>query len=110
MNPETLLHAAREAHRKAAETKAQLDHLEHYRRHIIAKLMIEAEKAGARSVAAQEKEALGSEAYLTFLKGLEAARVASALAEWDAKESVYRIELYRTQQANQRQERKAYNV
>ena len=110
MNPEALLDAARQAHARAAEAKAQLDHLEHYRRHIIAKLMIEAEKAGARSVAAQEKEALGSEAYVAFLKGLEAARIESALADWAAKESVYRIELFRTQQASLRQERKAYNT
>ena len=110
MNPEQLLQAAREAHRRAAEAKGRLAHLEHFRRHLLAKLMLVAERHGAKSLAKQERDALASEEYLTHLQGLEAARVEAALAEWGATEASTRIELWRTQQANLRQEKRAYGT
>ena len=104
---EDLLHHAREAAKAAADARAQLSYLEHFRRHLLAKLMLEAEQAGASSVAKQERDALASDEYKRHLQGMEAARVESAVKDWHLEEAKHRIDLYRTREASRRAELKA---
>ena len=104
---EDLLGHARTAARDAAEAKAQYNYLDHMRRHVLAKLM---EESQAKSAAAKEMEALADDAYKRHLQGLAAAQIEAARSDWALKEAEYRIELFRTEQANMRAERRAYNA
>lgn len=107
MELESYLHAVREASASWAKSKGHLVYLEHYRRALIAILM---KGSSEKSAAAQEREALASQEYLDFLEGLSAAVEDEANRHWALKRAEMKVELWRTQQANQRMERKAYNA
>lgn len=84
---------------KAAEARAHRVLLEEATKSVKAKLM---KDSGQESLGAQEREALASDAYQTHLEGLRAAvyederyRLLRAAAE-------ARLEIWRSQQANQR--------
>ena len=108
-DPEQLLVALREAGREAAAAKAMHEYLEHYRRHLIARLMQDAEGRGVKSAAAQEREALASATYLDHLEAMKEAHVKAAVAGTRRLEAELAIELWRTKRADERLERRAYS-
>jgi hypothetical protein len=109
-DPEELLHALRHAGREYATSKATHDYLEHYRRHVIANLMKDAEARGVKTASAQEREAYSSAVYADHLGAIREAQVAAANASAALREAEMAIEIWRTKCANLRLERKAYNA
>ena len=107
---EQILHRYREASKEHAIAKAKADYLENFKKHLVCTLMKTAEQQGHKSAAAQEREAYASEAYLTHIKGLAEATQTAALRHHELRCLEYEIEVWRTTQANERQERRAYNA
>jgi hypothetical protein len=100
----------RELADKRATAIAERDYLEEFKKSKLAILMAEAEQAGATTNAAQEREARRNKDYLIFLDGY---RVAVELAEkldWELKIALKGADLWQTQQANERAERRAYGA
>ena len=88
---------------KYAEAKAQRVYLEEFRKSQKAMLMITAKASGkAKSEAAAETEAYADPVYLEVLKGLQAAVEAEETLRWGLISAQARIEVYRTQSANDR--------
>lgn len=69
-------------------------------------LMRDAEAEGHKSVAAQEREALGSPDYRDFLKTLRAAQEEAEKARWACKVLEWEVDLTRTAEASKRAELK----
>ena len=111
MSPEVeeLLTQARTAANAAGDVKGLSQYLEHYRRHLLASLQKDA-ATQHKTVAAQEREAYSSSAYLNHIKAQQEATVDLAKKAWALKEAEYRIECWRTEQASLRMERKAYGA
>ena len=107
---EQLLTRYRDAAKEYAISKAQADYLADFKKHLVATLMKTAEAAGAKSAAAQEREAYASEGYLVHIKGLAEAVQTSVLRQHQLKAVELEIEIWRTKQANERQERRAYSA
>ena len=110
MEIERVLHRYRDAAKEHAIAKAKADYLENFKKHFVSTLMKIAEVQGHKSVAAQEREAYASDAYLTHIKGLSEATQTAALRQHELRALEYEIEVWRTKQANERQERRAYNA
>ena len=107
---EKRLHELREVAGRYADAKAKKEYLEHFRKSKKAILMKQMESLGFNTLAAQEREALASLEYLQLLDGLrEATREAERL-RWELEIARIGSELWRTQQANQRIERKGYGA
>ena len=106
---ERYIQAVRDCATAWATAKGKLIHLTHYRQALLAKLYYQAPPTET-SVGAREKWALASEEYKAFLQGLEAAVELEANTHWQLKRAEMKVELWRTQQATQRLERKAYNA
>lgn len=84
-----------------AKAKAERTALEYYAKSLKARLM----KASGQSViAAQEREAYSHEEYKQFIDGIEAATEIEEKLRWDLKAAELRVEIWRTEQANARQE------
>lgn len=107
MDIEHYIQAVREAAEHWATCKAELVYMDHWRRALLARL---AQESDAPSVSARDQEALASAAYKTHLEGLKEAVEREALALWALKRAEMKVELWRTQQATARMERKAYNA
>lgn len=107
MNIEHYIQAVREAAEDWAMKKAELVHMEHWRRALLARLALDSD---APSVSGRETEALASESYKTYMDGLKVAVEEEAKALWALKRAEMKVDLWRTQQATQRMERKAYNA
>lgn len=107
MDLERYLQAVRDAAEEWAQAKSNLVFLEHYRRALLAKLM---KDSGEKSAAAQERDALASEMYGAHLEALREAVKEEAVMHWTLKRAEMKVELWRTQQATARLERKAYNA
>ena len=92
--------------KKYADAKANRRHLEEMKKSLVALLMKDAEKEGAHSAAAQEREALAHDSYLEFLEGLREAVREEAVcwSHWQVKEREF--EYFRTQAATARLEAK----
>ena len=108
MEAEQLIANFREAGRLYASVKAEAQYLDHYRHVVLSKQMALAEAKGAKSIAAQDRDARNSPEYEVHLKGLQVAIMAEALRKTDLQAAEYAIEAWRTEQANKRMERKAY--
>lgn len=104
-DPEFLIHEYRQAGHRYAKLRAAHEAAEHYRKVLLAILMAHSSES---SVAAQEREALTDEQYSAHLGKLRACVEAMETARIDVKAAEYAIEVWRTQQANDRMERKAY--
>ena len=104
-DPEFLINEYRRCGHQYAKMRASHEAAEHYRKVLIAILM---SHSGESSVAAQEREALKDEQYSTHLGKLRATVEGVEAARVDMKAAEYAIEVWRTQQANERMERKAY--
>lgn len=107
MDIEHYIQAVRDAAEDWAVKKAELIYLEHWRRALLARL---AQDSDAPSVSGRDTEALASDAYRTHLEGLKAAVEEEAKALWALKRAEMKVDLWRTQQATARMERKAYNA
>ena len=88
---------------KYAEAKAHRVYLEEYRKSQKAMLMKTAMTEGkAKTAAAAEVEAYADPAYVEILKGLQAAVEREEALRWGLISAQARIEVYRTQSANDR--------
>ena len=93
---------------KYAEAKAHRVYLEEYRKSQKAMLMKTAMTEGkAKTAAAAEVEAYADPAYVEILKGLQAAVEREEALRWGLISAQARIEVYRTQSANDRVMEKA---
>ena len=93
-----------------ASAKAKRVYIEEYKKSLLALLMKAAERLGATSVSAQEREALSKPAYLEHLSALQIAVEDEEAQRFEIKRIEMEIEVWRTQQANERMERKTYNA
>lgn len=93
-----------------AEAKANRVYLEQFRKSKKAMLMLEAEKDGVKTVAAQEAYAYAHDDYLELLLGLQAAVQREEYLALQIRAAQLKIELFRTEQANNRAERKSYGA
>lgn len=105
---EALLHTYREAGKAYAKAKATAVYQEHRRHVVLAHEMALAEANGAKSVAAQDRDARNSAEYQAHLEKLYKATQEENFRRADLQAAEYEIEVWRTEQANMRQERKAY--
>lgn len=90
--------------------KAARVYLEQFRKTKKALLMVEAEKAGIKTMAEREAYAYSHDDYVAVLEGLRAAVEEEERLAMLITSAKLRIELYRTEQANQRAERSAYGA
>lgn len=93
-----------------AEAQAQREYLSEFRKSKKAILMKDAEVDGFKTTASQEREAYAHADYLELLQGLKVATEKAVRLRWRLDIAKAGIELYRTQQANQRAERKGYGA
>lgn len=93
-----------------AEAKANRVYLEQFRKSKKAILMQEAEREGIKTIAEREAYAYAHEDYLGLLDGLKVAVEREEYLKTQIGVAQLRIELYRTEQANQRAERKGYGA
>lgn len=107
---EAILTDLRSVGMKSAEAKATRIHLEEFRKTKKALLMVEAEKAGISSIAAQEKYAYAHKDYIAFLDGLRVAIEQDGKLYLALERARLKVEVWRTKQANERIERKGYGV
>lgn len=93
-----------------AKAQATRCYLEEFKKSKLAMLMKKYEKAGFKTSAAQEREALADQDYIGILDGLNVATEQAVKAHWELKIAEMGASLYQTQQANQRAERKGYGA
>lgn len=84
---------------KYAQAKAQRVYLEEFRKSKKALLM---KSCGETSVAAQEREAYSHPEYEALLKGLQVAVETEEELRWSLVAAQLRVEIWRTQSANNR--------
>ena len=87
-----------------AQAHAQAEHLAEFRKSKKALLMIEAEKAGHKTTAAQEREAYAHPDYIALLDGLRVATEQALSLRHRIKACEMRFEAWRTKQATRRAE------
>ena len=109
-DPELLIHNFREAGKAYATARAEAQTLEHYRHVVLSKQMAMAEAKGAKSIAAQDRDARMSPEYQVHLDGMKVAILSESLRKTDLQAAEYEIEMYRTEAASKRLERKAYSA
>ena len=90
--------------KKFAKAKAERVYLEEYRKSLKAILM---KRTIETSVAAQEREAYSDPEYLQLLQGIKEATEVEEKLRWDLIGAQARVEIWRTEQANNRAEGKA---
>lgn len=93
--------------KRYAQAKAERVYLEEYRKSQKALLMKEAEVAGEKTAAAQEREAYAHPDYIDLLKGLQAAVAVEEELRWGLVAAQARIDVWRSREASARQEIKA---
>ncbi len=109
-NVEELLNDYREKAFEYARAKAHRTYIEEFKKSKFALLMRQADKAGFKTAAAQEREAFASEDYQQLLTGLQAAVEAEERLRYDMKADEMQLEVWRTIRADERQERKVYGT
>jgi hypothetical protein len=87
-----------------AQAKARRVYLENFRKSKKALLMREAEKAGHKTAAIQEREAYSDPAYIEVLEALQAATVEEERLRWLMVAAEAKVEAWRTIQATKRAE------
>ena len=89
--------------KKFAKAKAERVYLEEYRKSLKAILMKQSMEA---AIGAQEREAYAHDDYVALLKGLKEAVEIEEKLRWDLIGAQARVEIWRTEQANNRAEGK----
>jgi hypothetical protein len=110
MTAEQLIHRIRELAAEFAKAKSERVYLEHFRKSKLAILMKKAETLGYTTAAAQEREALSEDEYMTLLKGLAAATEIEERARYDLEAAKLAWETWRTRKADERAEKKSYGA
>ena len=110
MDIEELLERYRQLADRYAPARATRGYLEEYKKSCLAMLMKDALKAGQTSVAAQEREAAAHPTYLKLLDDLKVAVFEEEKVRYHLKAVELEIEIFRTQSANARAERRAYGA
>jgi hypothetical protein len=88
--------------------KAKRVYLEEYKKSLIALLMKDAERKGSNSVSGQERDALCRQEFLDHLLSLERAVESDERLRLEIKRIEMEIEIWRTNQATERLERKTF--
>lgn len=91
-----------------AQAKANVEHLEEYKKTKLALLMKEAELQGHKTSAAQEREARASDEYIELLEGLKEAVEAAEKYRWELEIAKLGVEVWRTRESTKRAEMKGY--
>lgn len=105
---EKLLHAYRGISDEFAQAKASRTYLDEFRKSLIAMLMRESERSGVKTTSAQERDALAHKTYAEHLAALQIATEKEERLRYHIKQIEMEIEVWRTEQANERFERKSY--
>lgn len=84
-----------------AKAKAERNYIEHYRKSLKAILM---KRSNESAIGAQEREAYAHPEMLELIRGLQAAVEIEEKLKWDITAAELRVEIWRTEQANNRQE------
>jgi hypothetical protein len=84
-----------------AKAKAERTALEYYAKSLKSRLMID---SGHKVISAQERDAYAHDDYKLFIDGIKAATEIEEKLRWDLKAAELRVEIWRTEQANARQE------
>jgi len=100
----------RDRARPYADAKASRVYLEQFRKSKKAILFIEAEQKGVKTIAEREAYAYSHPEYLELLEGLRVAVGEEERLKMQITAAQLRIDLYRTEQANNRTERKGYGA
>ena len=87
-----------------AKAKAERTYIEQYRKSLKAMLM---KRSMENAIGAQEREAYAHPEMIDLLKGLQAAVEIEEKLKWDITAAELRVEIWRTEQANNRAEGKA---
>lgn len=90
--------------KKFAKAKAERVYLEEYRKSLKAILM---KRSMESAIGAQEREAYAHDEYVELLKGLKEAVEIEEKLRWDLIGAQARVEIWRTEQANNRAEGKS---
>jgi len=90
--------------KKFAKAKSERVYLEEFRKSLKAILM---KRSMESAIGAQEREAYAHEEYVDLLKGLKEAIEIEEKLRWDLIGAQARVEIWRTEQANNRAEGKA---
>lgn len=88
---------------KFAKAKAERTYIEHYRKSLKAMLM---KRSMETAIGAQEREAYAHPDMLELIKGLQAAVEIEEKLKWDITAAELRVDIWRTEQANNRMEGK----
>jgi hypothetical protein len=107
---ERRLHELRVVAADYAKAESERSYLSEYRKSKKAMLMVQAEHRGAESVAKQERDAYADPEYRSLLESLKEATEKAERLRWELEVARMGAELWRTQQANQRAERKGYGA
>ena len=105
---EQALNYIRDHSKEYATAKANRVYLMEFRKSKKAILMTVAEKGGAKTVAAQEREAYASNEYQELLEGLRVAVENEEYLRYQLKVAELKFEQYRTKEASRRAEFKRY--
>lgn len=93
-----------------AKARGQRTYLEEFKKSKLAILMKEAEQRGHKTAAAQEREALAEHGYLDLLAALRDATEQDEFLRYSIRKLEFEIEVWRSKQASERMERKAYGA
>lgn len=91
-----------------AKAKAEVEYIDEFKKTKLALLMQEAEAQGHKTAVAQEREARTHREYMELLEGYKTAIETAERCRWELKVAELGVEVWRTQQANERNERKGY--
>lgn len=104
INPELAIEYLFKHGKRYAKAKAERIYLDEYRKSLKAILM---KRSYEQTVNAQEREAYSDQEYIDLLKGLKEAVEREEEIRWGLVAAQARIEVWRTQSANDRAEGKA---
>lgn len=109
---EKCLHGIRDNRAKYAKAKGEAKTLDHYRKALVSSLKIRCQKENPdiKSNADREDWARAHNEYATFLKGYEEAIILEANLLGAIESAKLHLQLYQTQRADLRGEKRAYNV
>lgn len=93
-----------------SKAKAKRIYLEEFKKSKMAILMKDAEMSGAKTSAAQERDAYANQDYQEFLKGLAVAVQEEERLRYEMKSLEMEMEVWRTLRADERMERKVYGA
>lgn len=110
MDIEEMLERYRQLADRYAPARANRGYLEDYKKSCLAMLMKQALVGGHTAVSAQEREAAASDTYTQLLADLKIAVEEEEKIRYHLKAVEWEIEIWRTKQANERAERRAYGA